>query len=62
MTSKERVYTALNHQEPDRVPTGEFATDYPMIEAVLYASKQVLRQVVFLFALKKSLYCRNLYM
>jgi len=35
MTPKERVYKALNHEEPDRVPTGEFATDYPMVEAVL---------------------------
>lgn len=35
MTPKERVYAALEHREPDRVPTGEFATDYPMVEAVL---------------------------
>ncbi|MEW6355542.1 MAG: uroporphyrinogen decarboxylase family protein [Planctomycetota bacterium] len=35
MTPKERVKAALNHQEPDRVPVGEFATDYKIIEAVL---------------------------
>jgi hypothetical protein len=35
MTSKERVLTALSHCEADRVPTGEFATDYKVIEAVL---------------------------
>lgn len=35
MTPKERVKAALNHQEPDRVPTGEFAIDYKIIEAVL---------------------------
>ena len=35
MTPKERVLAALAHREPDRVPTGEFATDYRIIEAVL---------------------------
>ena len=35
MTPKERVLAALNRQEPDRVPSGEFATDYPVIEAAL---------------------------
>jgi len=35
MTPKERVLTALAHREPDRVPTGEFATDYKVIEAGL---------------------------
>lgn len=35
MTPKQRVLTALRHQEPDRVPTGEFATDYCMVEKVL---------------------------
>lgn len=35
MTPKERVLAALAHREPDRVPTGEFATDYPVIEAAL---------------------------
>jgi hypothetical protein len=35
MTPKERVLTALSHCEADRVPTGEFATDYKVIEAVL---------------------------
>jgi hypothetical protein len=35
MTSKERVLTALSHREADRVPTGEFATDYKVIEAAL---------------------------
>ena len=32
MTSKERVLATLAHQEPDRVPTGEFAIDYAIIE------------------------------
>lgn len=35
MTSKQRVITELEHREPDRVPTGEFATDYPIIEQLL---------------------------
>lgn len=35
MTPKQRVLTALHHQEPDRVPTGEFATDYSVIEQAL---------------------------
>ncbi len=35
MNSKERVLAALERQEPDRIPTGEFATDYPVIEAAL---------------------------
>jgi uroporphyrinogen decarboxylase len=35
MTPKERVNRALAHQEPDMVPIGEFAIDYPMFEAVL---------------------------
>jgi len=35
MTSKERVYTALQHREPDRVPVGEAYVDYPIIEQVL---------------------------
>lgn len=35
MTSKERVKTALAHQEPDRVPVGEMGIDYPVIEQVL---------------------------
>ena len=35
MTPKERVKAVLNHEEPDRVPTGEFAMDYKIIEAVL---------------------------
>ena len=35
MTPKERVLTALKHQEPDRVPTGEFATDHSVIGEAL---------------------------
>lgn len=35
MTSKERVLKALKRQEPDRVPIGEFAIDYPAIEQLL---------------------------
>ena len=35
MTPKERVKAALEHREPDRVPTGEFATDYSVIEQAL---------------------------
>jgi len=35
MTPKERVNEALRHREPDRVPTGEFATDYSVVEQAL---------------------------
>ena len=35
MTSKERVYAAIQHREPDRVPVGEAYVDYPVIEHVL---------------------------
>jgi len=35
MTPKERVRAALGHREPDLVPIGEFAIDYPMYEVVL---------------------------
>ena len=35
MTPKERVNAALQHREPDRVPTGEFATDHSVIAEVL---------------------------
>ena len=35
MTSKERVYTALQKREPDRVPVGEAYVDYPTIEQVI---------------------------
>lgn len=35
MTHRERVIAALNHKEPDSVPTGEFATDFPIVEQVL---------------------------
>lgn len=35
LTGKERVKTALAHQEPDRVPVGEMGIDYPIIEQVL---------------------------
>ncbi|MBI2193063.1 MAG: hypothetical protein HYU36_13880 [Planctomycetes bacterium] len=35
MTSKQRVYKALEHQEADRIPVGEAYVDYPIIEQVL---------------------------
>ena len=35
MNSKQRVLAALGHCEPDRVPTGEFATDHSVIAQVL---------------------------
>jgi len=35
VTPKERVLTALRHEEPDRVPLGEFAIDYAVIEKIL---------------------------
>jgi len=35
VTAKERVLTTLRHEEPDRVPLGEFAIDYAVIEKIL---------------------------
>lgn len=35
MNSKERVKRTLNHQEPDRVPFGEFAIDFDTVERLL---------------------------
>jgi len=35
VTPKNRVLAALQHREADRVPTGEFATDYSVIEQAL---------------------------
>ncbi|MFP4057658.1 MAG: uroporphyrinogen decarboxylase family protein [Candidatus Brocadiia bacterium] len=35
MTPKERVYAALDHREPDRIPWGEHSIDYNVYEAVL---------------------------
>ena len=35
MIPKERVIAALEHREPDRVPTGENAVDYELVEAIL---------------------------
>jgi uroporphyrinogen decarboxylase len=35
MTSKERVYAALEGRAPDRVPYGEFAVDFDTVERVL---------------------------
>ena len=35
MTPKERVLAALRHEEPDRVPVGEFATDHTIIDQAL---------------------------
>jgi len=35
MTPKERVLAALRHEEPDRVPMGEFATDHSVISQAL---------------------------
>ena len=35
MTSKERVIAALQHREPDRVPTGENQVDGALVERIL---------------------------
>jgi uroporphyrinogen decarboxylase len=35
MTPKERVRAALEHREPDRVPVGEMAIDFPITERAL---------------------------
>lgn len=35
MTHRERVIAALNHEEPDRVPTGENAVDGKLVERIL---------------------------
>ena len=35
MIPKERVYRALQHREPDRMPVGEAYVDYPIIEQVI---------------------------
>ena len=35
MTSKARVRAAISHDQPDRVPTGEYEIDAPIMEAVL---------------------------
>ena len=35
MTSRERVTTSYEHEEPDRVPTGENAVDYELVEEIL---------------------------
>ena len=35
MTPKERVIAALKHEEADRVPTGENAVDYELVEEIL---------------------------
>ena len=35
MTSKERVIRALQHKEPDRVPTGEMGVDYTIAEKLV---------------------------
>ncbi len=35
MRPKERVLAALNHEEPDRVPTGEKAVDGKLAERIL---------------------------
>ncbi|MBT3343714.1 MAG: hypothetical protein HN712_30395 [Gemmatimonadetes bacterium] len=35
MTSKERVYAAIEHREADRVPVGEAYVDYPIVEQVI---------------------------
>ena len=35
MTSKERVCAALNHKVTDRIPTGENAVDYELVEQIL---------------------------
>lgn len=35
MRPKDRVIAALEHEEADRVPTGENAVDYELVEAIL---------------------------
>lgn len=35
MTSKERVIATLNHQEPDRVPVGEWGVDHDHVEKII---------------------------
>jgi len=35
VTSKERVLKALDHQEPDRVPVGEWGIDHDIVERVI---------------------------
>ncbi len=35
MNPRDRVIAALNHREPDRVPTGENAVDYELVERIL---------------------------
>lgn len=35
MTPRDRVLAALHHQEPDRVPTGENAVDFELVERIL---------------------------
>lgn len=35
MTSKERVFAALEWREPDKVPLGDFAIDYDTVERIL---------------------------
>lgn len=35
MTSKERVIKTINHQEPDRVPTGEWGIDHDHVSKIL---------------------------
>lgn len=35
MTPKERIIAAIRHEEPDRVPTGENAVDYELVERIL---------------------------
>jgi len=35
MKPRDRVIAALHHQEPDRVPTGENAVDYELVEQIL---------------------------
>ncbi len=34
MTPKERIIAAIRHEEPDRVPTGENAVDYELVERI----------------------------
>ncbi len=35
MKPKDRMLAALHHEEPDRVPTGENAVDYELVEQIL---------------------------
>jgi len=35
MTSKERVLKTINHEEPDRVPVGEWGIDHDHVSRII---------------------------